>query len=293
MPCEAPRNVHRPTNGGPLSFTGPRKDGQSYTAMQLPCGTCLLCQEEKARQQAVRIYHESMSYMESSFITLSYAPKHEPQYGSLHYEHLVKFWKRMRKHLWQKQRKRLRYYAVGEYGDKSLRPHYHACVFGHAFTDNRIILKTTPHLLWTCPLLEEWWGLGYVSVGALNFRTARYTASYVTKKLRSKQQYVRTDETTGELIPLEQPRSFMSRNLGKKWWEENRHFVSAHDYVVIDGRKQKPPRAYDKWLASINKLPMELIKEQRQLNSTKLSQGAINARASDVRAKKQLKSTAI
>jgi len=261
--------------------------------MTLPCGTCLLCQEEKARQQAVRIYHESLGYLESSFITLSYRPKDEPPHGGLRYDDLVKFWKRVREHLWQKQRKKLRYYAVGEYGDKSLRPHYHACVFGHAFVEDRIILKTTPHLLWTCPLLAEWWGLGYVSVGALNFRTARYTASYVTKKLRSKQQYVRTDESTGELIPLEQPRSFMSRNLGKKWWQENRHFVSAHDYVVIDGRKQKPPRAYDKWLAAINELPMEMIKEERKSKVIQLSQEQAYARAINVRAQKQFKTTAI
>lgn len=289
MPCENPRHVHRPANGGPISFSGIKRDGRAYTPLQLPCGNCFMCQEEKARQQAVRIYHESLLHYESCFVTLSYANEHLPPHNGLRYEDLIKFKKRLRKLLWKTHQK-LRYYAVGEYGDKSLRPHYHACIFGHAFTDDRIILKTQPYLLWTSPLLQAIWGLGYVSVGALNFRTARYTASYITKKLRSKQQYVYTDETTGELIPLEQPRSFMSDNLGKGWWLKHHQYTIDHDFVVIDGRRQKPPRAYDKWLTEINKEKIEEIKENRKEKSIKLSKEAISTRAREARAHAQRKS---
>jgi len=186
----------------------------------------------------------------------------------------------------------MRYYAVGEYGDESLRPHYHACVFGHSFTEGRIILRETPTLLWTTMPLERAWGLGNVSVGALNFKTARYTASYVTKKLRSKQQYVRVDEASGELIPLEQPRAYMSRNLGKKWWDTNYNFVTAHDKVVIDGRPQKPPKAYDRWLEKKSEIALELIKENRRKLSQSQSkeQNRARARSAHARAKQKKKS---
>lgn len=287
MPCERPRNVHRPATSGPLSFTGPKRDGKAYIAMQLPCGNCLLCREEQARQQAVRIYHESLLYEESAFLTLTYNDQKLPPHGGLQYEDLYKFWKRVKQQLLRKHQIKLRYYAVGEYGDKTLRPHYHACIFGHAFTADRILLRRLPTLLWTSPALELAWGLGNVSVGSLNFRTARYTASYVTKKLRSKQQYVRTDPTTGELLPLEQPRAFMSRNLGKQWWLENYDYVTAHDHVIIDGRRQKPPRAYDKWLQQRNEIPHQMLKEERKERSDKSNSAQIRARANDARARKQ------
>lgn len=221
-----------------------------------------------------------MNHEENSFITLTYSDEALPPYGGLRYEDLVRFHKRLRKRYGT-----LRHFSVGEYGDKSFRPHYHACIFGHAFTRNRVILRETPTLLWTCPELEQAWGHGNVSVGALNFQTARYTASYITKKLRSKQTYVRLDVLTGELIPLEQPKSIKSDNLGKTWWKENGHFVSAHDYVVINGQKQKPPKAYDKWLGDKNKIPLQMIKDQRVDKSKTSSIEKSHARALNARAR--------
>lgn len=217
-----------------------------------------------------------------AFITLSYSEQHLPQYNSLRYDDIHKFWKKERQRLWRHYGVRIRHYTVGEYGDQSHRPHYHACVFGWPYIENRIIIRETPTRLWTSPDLEKSWGLGLVSVGALNYTTASYTASYITKKLRSKQQYVRVDNETGELIPLEQPRAFMSDNLGKSWWQLYGHHLKENDYVVINGTQQKPPKAYDKWLMNsdpdfivgkdgvvtkapkTNKEKAEKIKEQRQ-----------------------------
>lgn len=293
MPCEHPIKGYRPANGGPIRFDPPN-NGRAYTPIDIPCGYCLLCREEQARQQAVRITHEAMMHEENAFITLTYDNQHLPPYGALRYEDLVKFWKRVRKYLWKKYKKKLRYYAVGEYGDKTLRPHYHACIFGHAFTENRIILRETPSLLWWSPELSLAWGQGNnVSVGALNFETARYTASYVTKKLRQKQQYVRIEEETGELVKLEQPRAFMSRNLAKTWWEQNRHYVAATDTVVINGRPQKPPKAYDKWLGEVNNLPLEMIKEERKRKAKPTTKDQTRARARSAHAHAKMKKKTI
>jgi len=287
MPCEAPIPAYRPAIGGPLKFSYP-KDGRAYTPIQIPCATCILCREEQARQWAVRITHEAQAYIENSFVTLSYSDEHLPEYGSLNYQHLQKFWKRLRKRLGP-----MRYYAVGEYGDKSLRPHYHAIIFNRAFTTDRIIVQTEPHLLWTSPLLEQIWGLGQVRVGAVTFQTARYTASYVTKKLRSKQQYVRTDEETGELIPLVQPRPFMSRNIAKDWWNQYGKHVEDHDFVVINGQRQKPPKAYDRWLADKDKEKMEEIKKERMEHAEKQTLEQSHARAKNAHARVKRKSAAI
>lgn len=284
MACKWPIDAFRPANGGPIRFKPP-SDGRAYTPIQIPCGYCILCREEHARQAAVRIVHESMMHDRNCFITLSYNDTHLPTHNGLQYSDLRKFIKRMRNRMGK-----FRFYAVGEYGDRSMRPHYHACVFGMDFTEDMIVLKEKPHRLWTSPYLEEAWGLGMVSVGALTFETARYTASYVTKKLKSKQQYVRVDEETGELIPLEQPRAVMSDNIGKEWWKLWRQGVEDHDRVIINGRPQKPPKAYDKWLKESNEQKMEEIKTARKKKAKKSTAEQRHARAENAHAKIRQKS---
>lgn len=290
MPCAAPIRGYKASNGRLVFFKKTQKEyyQEPYTGLAVPCGTCILCRQEQARQQAVRIVHEAQSHDESSFITLTYSDHFLPDYGSLNYAHLQKFWKRARQHFGK-----LRYYAVGEYGDKSLRPHYHAIVFGRAFTQDRIIIRDPPQMLWTSPTLERLWGMGQVTIGAVNFNTARYTASYVTKKLRSKQKYVRIDDESGELIALEQPRAFMSRNLAKAWWNQYGRYVEQHDFVIINGQRQKPPKAYDRWLGEVNEQRMEEIKAKRRENIEPESQEKTRARAQNAHARTKSKKKSV
>lgn len=258
MPCESAIDAWQPARKGrPLKFSRPR-DGHIYEEIQVPCGTCILCREAQAKDWTARILHEANQHALACMITLTYSDEHEPEHRSLDYRDLVKFWKRLRK-----AGKRFQYYAVGEYGDKSLRPHYHACIFGEAWLDNRIIKSEEPRH-WTSLELEKAWGKGMVDVTPLNGATAAYAAGYIMKKLNAKQQYVRTDEETGELIPLEQPRSFMSKNLGKKWWNTYQAHVVSHDFIVIGGSRTKPPKAYDRWLQGMDEEKIRKIKERRK-----------------------------
>lgn len=296
MACEQPITAYRIGPEGPILFNRPKTGdaGIDYYKFSLPCGTCILCRSEQARQWAVRIHHEAQLTDNNCFITLTYSDQHLPPHGSLQYANLVKFWKRLRRSLDRQQRARLRYYAVGEYGDESLRPHYHACVFGHDFKgpDSRTLRSgTTP--LWTSSALEKLWGLGQVAVGQLNFATARYTASYIVKKLNSKQTYRRIDTETGELIAVEQPRAFMSKNIGRDWWDRYRHYVTAHDHVIIDGKRQKPPKAYDRWLSERNEIAGAMLKEQRMKKAPLNSEEQIHARARNAHARAKLKKKSI
>lgn len=291
MACENPQRAYQRAHGGPLTFYRPNtyEAATTWRALDIPCGVCILCRQQHAREWGIRIAHEAQQWERSCFITLTYNDDNVPKYNSLQYEDLQKFWKRLR-HTGE-----LRYYAVGEYGDTTQRPHYHACLFGHDFSDNRTVLRTEPTLLWTNSELETAWGLGNVSVGALNFATAQYTASYVLKKLRTGQQYVRIDDETGELVPLEQPRSFMSRNIARDWWRKYGGFVVAHDLVVIDGTKMPPPKAYDRWLKAENEEEFKRLKDKRKENTPKVtaqtqSKNRARARTAHARAKRKSKS---
>lgn len=299
MPCANPLKAYRPAHGGPVRFHQPR-NGHTFTPIDLPCGQCILCRIEHARQWAVRITHEATLHTHNCFVTLTYNDANLPPHGELNYAHLRNFWKRLRKKLVEETPPnqppaRLRYYAVGEYGDKTLRPHYHACIFGHAFDSQRLILRTTPSLLWTNPFLERIWGLGNVSVGALTFQTAQYTAAYVTKKLNNARRYVRIDETTGELIPLEQPRAFMSLRpaISRNWLETWGRNVYDHDQVVIEGRPQKPPKYYDAWLKKKNEEQEREIKNRRKANAQPLTEKQLHARANNAHARKKQRPTSI
>lgn len=283
MACGKPLDAYRPASGGPLLFNRPHSGqaGEGYYKIQVPCGQCMLCRLEHARQWAVRITHEATLHDANSFLTLTYNEENLPENGSLRYEDLQKFWKRLRKKIGK-----VRYYAVGEYGDERQRPHYHACLFGHAFTDQRIILRQKPHLLWTNKMLEELWGLGTVSVGALTFETAQYTAAYVTKKL-NKRKYVWVNEETGELQELEQPKAFMSLRpaIGRQWLDDFGNGTYAQDHVVIGGRAQKPPKYYDQWLGKRSEIALEMIKMGRMEKGEKKTKEENEARLANATAR--------
>lgn len=287
MPCAEPVPVWRAANGGPLSFaTNAPRDGRAYYKSTVPCGTCILCRGEQARQWAIRIHHESQLHTTNSFLTLTYNDENLPPHNSLQYKDVQKFWKRLRKAL----QHRIRYYAVGEYGSKTLRPHYHACVFGEDFTKDAKMVQQHPHPLWDSPMLTKAWGMGGVRVGQLNHNTAQYTASYVVKKLRSKQQYVRIDVETGELIPLEQPRCYTSLAIAKDWLAKYGNQVYAHDYVVINGKRQKPPKYYDRWLGKRSKIALSMIQQQREEKYEPETEEQTRARAQNAHAHAKTKS---
>lgn len=288
MACETPLTAWRTPKG--VLYIGLLPKSPQDAPLELPCGHCTLCRQEQARQWGVRIVHEAQLHEENSFITLTYNNENAPEDGNLNYADLQKFWKRLRKEVGK-----LSYYAVGEYGDHTNRPHYHACVFGHAFTKNRVIIRQTPTMLWTSPLLERAWGMGNVSVGALTTQTAMYTASYVTKKLGYQKRYMRLDVATGELHEMIQPRAFMSLNpaIAKNWLPLYGKAVYDYDQVVIDGRKQKPPKYYDKWLETQNKEKHTTVKAKRIELAKKRTPEENHAHAQNARARAKSKKKSV
>lgn len=288
MPCEKPLTAYRATSGGSVTFKRPQHT--TYEELQLPCGHCILCRQEHARQWAVRITHEATLHDTNCFVTLTYDEEHVPEDGNLRYRDLQLFWKRLRKQVAD-----LRYYAVGEYGDKSDRPHYHACIFGQDFTEARTILREQPTRLWTNELLRTAWGMGHVSVGALNFQTAMYTTTYITKKLGYKKRYMRLDPETGELQEMIQPRAFMSLKpaIGREWLNQHGNRIYHFDEVIVDGRRQKPPKYYDRWLEKTNEGTYQEIKAKRKKKAIPQTSEQNRARAQNARARLRMKTKSV
>lgn len=66
----------------------------------------------------------------------------------------------------------LRYFAVGEYGGETERPHYHAIIFNIPETDP-VKLKI---------LISNAWEKGHIVLGDLNDKTIHYTCKYIFKQ---------------------------------------------------------------------------------------------------------------
>ena len=95
------------------------------------CGICRSCRENFARMWGTRLYHESLDYKDSTFITLTYDDKHLPisQKGvpTLLKTEIPAFMKRLREFIYPMK---VRYFGAGEYGEKGHRPHYHLALYG-------------------------------------------------------------------------------------------------------------------------------------------------------------------
>lgn len=145
----------------------------------IPCGKCAGCKIDKANDWATRAYLESQKWPVNCFLTLTYSNDYIPTKRTLKKADLQKFWKKLRK----TQKEPIRYIACGEYGPKTLRPHYHACVFNYRPTDLKEYKKNiVGDTLYTSEELNKLWGKGYVIVGNITYESAAYVARYVLKK---------------------------------------------------------------------------------------------------------------
>lgn len=192
----------------------------------VPCGKCLACLKTKRDDWSFRLMQEYKVSDSGCFITLTYHSKYVPDYG-VSKRHFQLFMKRLRK-----KNGKIRYYAVGEYGTKTKRPHYHAVIFGLQATER---------------IIRDAWPYGLVHVGKVTEASIRYCTKYVIQRQES--------------IPkgFAKPFALMSRayGLGAKYltdgmmrfhWNAKTHWEShpldARNYTFIHGEKGKLPRYY-------------------------------------------------
>jgi len=193
----------------------------------IDCGKCEGCRLKQRRDWAIRMYHEAKNHEHSSFVTLTYSDQNLPQDGKISKPDCQKFLKRLRKEIDRK----IRYYIVGEYGDETRRPHYHACFFGSDFRgpDTYSIRER----VWGNPHLDRIWKKGHVEIAEFTLATAMYTAGYVSKKTGDKDTF-----------------SLQSRNppLGKDWVRNHYDQLRRIKTVPINGEEHPIPSIYLRWL---------------------------------------------
>ena len=168
------------------------------------------------------------------FITLTYDDENikltKNKFMTLNKQDIQLFMKRLRKHNKQK----LVYYAAGEYGSKTQRPHYHIIIFNAE-----------------AETIQKAWTIGNIHFGQVTEASVGYSLKYITKGV-TVPKHARDDR--------EPEFQLMSKGIGKnyltpqmeKWHKKdltNRFYIN-----LKDGKKIAMPRYYkDKLYTKLQK----------------------------------------
>lgn len=263
MPCYKPlKGYHAP--GGRIVFDSSKSFG--FASIDIACGRCIGCRLEKAKEWALRCHHESQMHSANSFITLTYDQAHLPEGGTLVKSDFQKFIRALRK----AEKKKIRYYMCGEYGDENLRPHYHAILFGFEFVDAYFWRLQRGNRIYRSATLEKFWPYGNSEIGAVTFKSAGYVARYILKKQNgtfAERAYSIVDAETGEIVGKRLPpytQMSLKPGIGKSWYDKHKTDLFPHDYAVLpDGRQTEVPAYYRELLARENPDLAEALRKKR------------------------------
>lgn len=247
MRCRKPRTVGFQPDGKTIAWSQ-KTYSKEYPTFQLPCGKCLACRLEYGRQWAVRAVHESKIHDQNCFITLTYNDE-SLESDKLIYEHFQSFMQKLRDSLradLDGRAPEIGYMAVGEYGEKRKRPHFHACLFGYRPIDSTYkYTSDRGDRVYESKSLTDLWDKGICEFGDVSFQSASYVARYATKKLVHGK-----DQDHGYQPIFKTSRKYA---IGKRWLEKFWPDVFNHGHVILkqpDGTSVKCgiPRYYEKWL---------------------------------------------
>lgn len=172
-------------------------------SIAIPCGKCIGCRLDYSRSWADRMMLELDHSKKAIFVTLTYDNDHVPftenEYGefgalSLDKSDLQKFFKRLRKRYKDKE---IRFYAAGEYGSHTERPHYHAIIFGLSLEDfsDRVAKGKNElgQVHYISQKLQNIWSQGFCVLADVSWKTCAYVARYVQKKVYGSMNYLQDE----------------------------------------------------------------------------------------------------
>lgn len=256
---------------------------------KLPCGNCIGCRLQRANEWATRCTHEASLHSENCFLTLTLDDEHLATQSLCHRIYQL-FMKRLRKALRMKRFAKtiaiseslyytadmglrpipqLKYYMAGEYGSKTRRPHFHACMFGIDFLDKKYYATGKGgSKIHTSATLDEIWQQGFSTIGAVTYESAAYIARYIMAKKtgdNAPKYYEHIDLETGEITDLtpEYNRMSLKSAIAKEWLDKYTPDVYPHGAVITRGKKNKPPKYYDKIYKKKELEKYDIMKLQR------------------------------
>lgn len=219
------------------------RDKSNGTSFSAPCGKCHACLARRTSGWSFRLVQEDKHSLQSHFVTLTYDNDHirrtENGFMTLRKKDVQDFMKRLR--YYSNPSPKIKYYAAGEYGSKTRRPHYHLILF-NADPDK-------VELAWRDKAGTP---LGSCYFGTVSAASVGYTLKYISKG-KFKKRHSRDDR-----VP---EFSLMSTGLGLSYLTDAIRAYHEADmynrmYLTYEGNKKMAmPRYYKDKLYT---------KEQRQ-----------------------------
>lgn len=248
--------------------------------IQIPCGQCMGCRIDYSRQWANRCLLELQYHESAYFVTLTYNDEHVPisYYADMSTGEafpamtLLKrdfqlFMKRLRKRF---SDQKIRFFACGEYGGKTFRPHYHAILFGLKLDDLELVTTTRRgDSYYSSKSFDECWcdhdrlSIGFTVIGDVTWNSCAYVARYVTKKFKGE------GASVYKRYNIEPPFVLMSRKpgLARQYFDDHPD-IYDYDYISLKtdtgGRKIYSLRYYDKLYEDLHPEEFAEIKDKRK-----------------------------
>lgn len=231
--------------------------------------------------------NEKRLHTASAFLTLTYNDDNLPALRSLVKRDLQLFMKRLRKI----SGNGLRFFACGEYGEHTLRPHYHVLLLNYDFSDRRPMRQSmeAQNSLYTSPELSSLWTAGNHVIGNVSFDSCAYVARYCMKKITGKPAAAHYGGREPEFI-------VMSRRpgIGTGYLLKHHSEIYAHDNIIVNGVPSSLPRFYDTKYALLNdtceaRLSLLKIQRRRKLNRAETTTKRLRIREVVTLAKLKLK----
>lgn len=221
----------------------PQTIRQEDKSITVPCGRCMPCRVNHAQQWSFRLKQEMETCSSAVFLTLTYEDsellRNDSGHPDLYKPDLQKFFKRLRYYTAQEEIEavnaiktnqivrfpKIKYYACGEFGGETFRPHYHAIVFN---VPHKVLEK-----------LNQIWKLGFIYTGTVTQHSINYVTKYITK----------IDTRDLELKDLTPPFNVMSKGIGANYiTDENKDYHSRYSSMLHRreaGKYKRIPKYYD------------------------------------------------
>lgn len=212
----------------------------------ISCGKCYTCRNRKLREWIFRMRQESLQHSCSHFVTLTYDPEHLPISKNGFMTLVKKDVQLFIRYLRRKQKQKIRYLAVGEYGTINKRPHYHIILFNVRALE----------------YIYQSWPKGQIHVGTVTTESIAYTLEYLTVY----------EDPLPEWKDIQPPFKLQSVGLGKnwidnggrKWLEENKPIFMRNDGYKMGIPKYYRDKVFDsridigqEWLQEIERVILE------------------------------------
>ncbi|AXH78089.1 MAG: replication initiator protein [Microviridae sp.] len=217
MECLTPKGISNPKTG---------------KSMAVRCGKCPSCQKFTASQWNIRLIEQEKCTKNNYFITLTLTDDNITwgfDSPTLSKRDIQLFLKLLRKRI---SPQKVKYFAVGEYGETTKRPHYHLLIFDTGI-DSPKVLQNVIYTSWIDKNDES---KGFCHVGDVTPDSIRYVSGYMEK------------DQNGEILSEKVQREFrlMSKGIGENYLINSKNYhLSNEKFTYKIGKVDAPlPRYY-------------------------------------------------